>query len=360
MGNCFGCLAKGQVTGPTEKNTEPTGEAQISPEDAAEMTPQYFSFQDFFGEEAKPKIYEYVFLKEIGRGAMSHVYLTASEETGEQFAVKVYDNTALMRQTMGSEEPMIVQVNREIELMGQLNHRYILSIIEVIENPKTNSTLMIMPFAANGTLQSMLDNHTITPPQLAVCFHQVAEGLRYLHSKGIIHRDLKPDNVLCINDEYFVLSDFSVSTQLEDPDAKVEDTKGSPAFLSPEECSGEMYYPKPADVWAYGVTLYRAIFGVLPFRLDTAQGRSVATTILRVMENLEKEPLEMPALPEGTDPKVVPLIESILNKDPLKRPTFEQIVQHEYFKDAWPIDQKYVDEENQIQNEQEGEEAKAL
>ena len=356
MGNACGCSAKDQVYNDNQTQNLTGANAQATQEEMAELENRYYSFPDFFQSEESPTIYEYLFLKEIGKGAMSRVYLAQNQQNEELVAVKVYNNTQLKKQTLGSEETLFDSVQREINLMGMLNHRYILSILESIDSPNTNSTLMVMPFAGNGTVQTCLDKNLLDFRSISICFHQIAEALRYMHEQNMVHRDIKPDNMLCFSETYFVLSDFSVSTVLKSDDELLEDTKGSPAFLSPEECSGELCAAKPCDVWAYGVSLYSAVFGILPFNLAEGQGRTMANTILVVTEMLEKESLKFPKeLPEGLDPLVVDLLKKILKKDPKERPTFEEIVKHEYFKEAWPIDQELLDEERQFQEEQNGE-----
>jgi serine/threonine protein kinase len=189
----------------------------------------------------------------------------------------------------------------------------------------------VLPFAERGTLQGLLDAKAIDPLEFPICFYQIAEAFRYLHEQNIVHRDLKPDNVLCYQPGWFVLSDFSVSTQLDPADPKLDDTKGSPAFLSPEECSGDPYDPKAADVWAFGVCMYRSVFGFFPFNIESAHGRAVVATIIMVKELLETEPLVIPDLPKGVDPSIVEVLRATMEKRVEKRPTFEQVVTFPYF-----------------------------
>jgi serine/threonine protein kinase len=318
--------------------------AEPNPEEDPEQVPQYFSFSEFFTSCERPTVYEYLFQREIGKGAMSRVYLAVNEKTGDKCAVKVYSRAMLMKQSLGAEEPPLDAVLREIELMLELNHRYVISIIEAIENIKTNSILVVMPWAAS-TLQAQIDAKCVDQNDIPICFFQIAEALRYIHSLRIVHRDLKPDNVLLFGEKYYLLSDFSVSCKLEDPDVKVDDTKGSPAFLSPEECSGEPYLAKPADVWAFGVMLFTTVFGVLPFNLESAHGRPVANTIILVAELIETEELTFPVeLPENINPVVIDVIKWILQKDPEKRPTFEDIVKHDFFEPGRILDKEYLEE----------------
>jgi serine/threonine protein kinase len=310
-----------------------------------EQIPQYFSFAEYFASCDRPTIYEYLFIKEIGKGAMSRVYLAINEKTGEQCAVKIYSRANLMKQSLGMDESPLIAVMREIDLMMALEHRYIISIIEAIQSLKTNSLLVVMPWAS-GSLQAQIDGDGINPSDIPICFFQIGEGLRYLHSQNVVHRDIKPDNVLLFGDRFYVLSDFSVSCKLEDPDVKVDDTKGSPAFLSPEECSGNSYLAKPADVWAYGVVLYTTVFRKLPFNLDSAHGRPVANTIILVAELLQTAELTFPDdVPEGCDATVVDVIKWILQKDPEARPTFEEIVNHEFFAPGRELDKEFQRDE---------------
>jgi serine/threonine protein kinase len=310
-------------------------------EEDPEATQKYFSFGEYFATDPHPRVFEYLFLNEIGKGAMSRVYMAVNESTQDELAIKVYSCALLSKVSLGADEPPIDCVRREIDLMLAFNHRYVISLIEAFDNVKTNSIMLVMPWGT-GTLQAEIDEHRILQRDIPICFFQMAEALRYLHSHNVVHRDLKPDNVLLFGERYYVLSDFSVSKKLDDPDVEVDDTKGSPAFLSPEECSGNPYLAKPADVWAYGVMFYTTVFGHLPFNLESAHGLPVANTIIMVASLLESEDLAFPEeLPDDCDWKVLDVIRWILVKDPEKRPTFEDIVKHEFFEPGRRLDEEY-------------------
>jgi serine/threonine protein kinase len=317
----------------------------------------FYTFADFLSTSPDRTMHGYRFVREIGKGAMSHVYLAVNQATDAQVAVKVYNNQQICRRTLGGDEPPYEAVQREVSIMSEVQHRYALSLLDLIQDDETNSTILVFPFAEYGNLQALVDANKMSQPALAVCFLQIAEALRYLHSENIVHRDFKPENILCFNFEYFVLSDFSVSLRLESPNELIDDTKGSPAFLSPEACSGNAYDPKAADVWAFGVSLYRCIFRRFPFSLDSARGRALVATMVMVSELIESEPLVFPELPECTDQAVVPLIEATLSRDVKTRPTFEQVVRFEYFRDAWAVDERQRAVEEEMRRRAEEEEA---
>ena len=122
-------------------------------EDSQEPIQKFYSFNEFIQQTDNPQIFEWLINDEIGKGAMSRVYLTTHSERQEKCAAKVYNKILLNRQTLGNEEKPIAAVEREIEIMKRLQHRYILPIVEVIEDDCTNSLIMILPFASEGTLQ---------------------------------------------------------------------------------------------------------------------------------------------------------------------------------------------------------------
>lgn len=350
MGNC-GSASHGRVqndsireNGNAKVEIEPLQD-NLNTEVEANEQISYPTFAAFFLSAENPQIFEYQFLNEIGKGAMSRVFLVKNVESDEICAAKVYNTLQLLKQTLGVNETMLDQVNKEIDIMAKLANPYLLSLIEVVEDDATNSIIIFMPYA-RGSLQTLLNQNSIDDQQLSICFYQTAEGLRFLHSKNIVHRDIKPENILEFNKNYFVLSDFSVSTELQSENELLEDTKGSPAFLSPEECSGDPFDGKCADVWAYGVSLYQSLYGMLPFDLDSGQSCSIANTVFHVTQMLAEKTLEFPENRPIPD-NLKELLIGTLDKNPKTRLTFEQIITSSWFDEAKKIEEQTQNEEEE-------------
>ncbi|KAH0790989.1 CAMK family protein kinase [Histomonas meleagridis] len=361
----MGCFHSGAINkikaktvefGPTPVPPIEKPNTQRSADESVQSSVRTFcSFSSFVLQNENPTIFEWSFQKEIAKGAMSRVFMSQHTETGEKCAAKVYNKRRLYRQTLGGEEPPYLAVDREIDIMISISHRYVLPIVEVIEDECSNSLILLLPYAEKGTLQSYINNEKPSEEILSICFFEIAESLRYIHSLNIVHRDIKPDNILVFSDTMFKLSDFSVSSRLETPDQKLLDTRGSPAFLSPEECGGDAFDPKLADVWAYGVTLYSCMFNSLPFKLEMGQGKTVASTVFTVTQLLNSEELVVPE-DKGFSPYLIELIKHILQKDPKKRPTFEEIIKCKWFDKAKEVDKVNIELEKLEYEEEEEEE----
>lgn len=103
-------------------------------------------------------------------------------------------------------------------------------------------------------------------------FFKLAQAIIYLHNEaGVIHKDIKLDNILFDSTTCDVkLSDFTVSRSEIDQNTKLFDCEGTPSFTAPE-CTvvdKDGYFPRPTDVWSYGVCLYTYVAGIVPFYGD--------------------------------------------------------------------------------------------
>ncbi|OHT14610.1 Calcium/calmodulin-dependent protein kinase type 1 [Tritrichomonas foetus] len=336
----------------TEVNNEE--EEALPEEDAEEQEAEYYYSDD------ENNVFEYRFAEMIGKGSQSSVYSVINRRTGEKAAAKVYRYAMLQRRTLDNDEPPLVSVANEIKLMAEIQHPYIIPLTEVIDDQVAGQLVILMPFAKYGDLQSYVDDHKPSEKALSVFFYQIADAVKFIHSRNIVHRDLKPENILVFSEERVMLSDFSVSTVLEPPDVMLSESKGPPAYLSPEELNGEDYYPKPADVWAFGVALYKCLFGYFPFNIDKGKGQSEASTFVIVTNLVNSEELVIPE--NKFDQNAIEIIKSALQKDPSKRPTFEEIVLNPWFDHVRELDKKIKEEfeeekkkksENENKNENE-------
>jgi hypothetical protein len=149
---------------------------------------------------------------------------------------------------------------------------------------------------------------TLDQPRVRERFSQLAQGLAAIHAAGQIHRDIKPSNVLVTREGRVVILDFGLAT-----DGEVRTTflgAGTPAYMAPEQSSSEPVSPA-ADWYGFGVMLYEALTGVLPF-----DGQ--AFEILYRKQREDAVPVRQRA-PEVA-PELAELCESLLTRAPDKRP----------------------------------------
>ncbi len=92
----------------------------------------------------------------------------------------------------------------------------------------------------------------------------LARAAAALHRVGIVHRDIKPDNVILEGEGSLKLIDFGVVRILGMEDAAAEDIPGTPAYMAPEMFEGEAGN-EATDIYALGVTMFRAFTGEFPY-----------------------------------------------------------------------------------------------
>jgi serine/threonine protein phosphatase PrpC len=101
---------------------------------------------------------------------------------------------------------------------------------------------------------------------------KLARAVAALHNAGIIHRDIKPDNVILEAEGALKLIDLGVVRVPGMEDFPSSDIPGTPAYMAPEMFAGEPGN-EATDIYALGVTLFRAFTGEFPYaNLDATSG----------------------------------------------------------------------------------------
>ncbi len=221
----------------------------------------------------------------------------------------------------GSEDPesSLHLIREEIAVMKKLHHVNLVQLIEVLDDPDEDSLYMVLELCKKGVVMkiSLTEHAEPYPPETCrTWFRDLILGIEYLHAQGIAHHDIKPDNLLITTTDCLRIVDFGVSEMFEKgQDMMTAKSAGSPAFLPPELCvpkHGDVS-GKAADIWSMGVSLYCLRFGRLPFE----EGG-----VLELFEAIRNRSVDC----EGVgDERFVDLMKRILEKDPGKRITMDQL-----------------------------------
>ncbi|KAL4002717.1 Protein kinase domain family protein [Acanthocheilonema viteae] len=195
----------------------------------------------------------------LGYGLASTVRLCIEKGTGLEFAVKIVD-ISTERQSEAEARRLYNETISEVNLLRKLSdHPSIINIHDFYETPAF--LFAVFEMAPKGELFDVLNKSvTVSEKKARRLMQQLFDGVAYMHDKNIVHRDIKLENILCIDDERIVISDFGFATQLQ-PGQKLKELLGTPGYLAPEMLKCQMYededgYSVEVDDWALGVILY--------------------------------------------------------------------------------------------------------
>ncbi len=245
---------------------------------------------------------------EIGRGGMGIVYSARDLKLRRRVAIKV------LPPDLAFKEEIRKRFIREAQTAARLSHPHIVPIHSVGE--RDGLVYFVMGFVDGESLAARLRRRERLPvEETRRIMKETADALGLAHAMGVIHRDIKPDNVLLEGTRRRVMvTDFGIAKALSMSGGTLTGTGvaiGTPAYMSPEQASGEREIDARSDLYSLGVVGYEMLTGELPFQAPTVAGILVKQITQPVPDIAESRP-DCPDDLAGT-------IARCLDKDPEAR-----------------------------------------
>jgi serine/threonine-protein kinase len=241
----------------------------------------------------------YRVLGELGRGAMGVVYLAEDPLLKRGVAIKV-----VMEGTSMAREEALARFRREAETSARLAHPNIVTVFDVGEEPGLGP-YMAMEHVEGQPLSELIARGPLSLEHGLVLLVQGFHALETAHAAGIIHRDVKAENVMVTKDGRLKLMDFGIARD-EEPGLGTTALLCTPAYAAPELLDRQPA-SEATDRWAFCVTVYQCLTGLLPFR---------AASISGLLYQIARE---APSYPENLDPALRQVFDRAFAKDPSAR-----------------------------------------
>uniref|UniRef100_H3GGK1 Protein kinase domain-containing protein n=1 Tax=Phytophthora ramorum TaxID=164328 RepID=H3GGK1_PHYRM len=188
---------------------------------------------------------------------------------------------------------------------------------------------LVMEHCADGDLYDYLSRRkqrTMSCMNALSVLSQVAAGLAFLHRHGIAHRDISLENIM-LHHGRCKLGDFGLATRARRGGGR---HVGKKYYMAPEIVAGGLYDPKAADVWSLGIVLFIMLTG--------SPLVSFASTSVKSFRSLKQAGiaavLEAWGVAGSMPGSARQLVSGMLEIDPSKRLTIEQVLEHDAFSEC--------------------------
>ena len=257
---------------------------------------------------AFPRLPGYEVTDFIGCGGMGDVFRAIQLSTRRPIALKV------MRRDFVSEKSR-QRFDREVELTARLDHPHIARIYDSGLDERVY--FYAMELIDGQPLDEYIESQRLGRRQILALMQTIGSAVQHAHQRGVIHRDLKPSNVLVSPDGQPHLLDFGLAKTLlevrEPTISRVSEIIGTPAFMSPEQASGQTArIDTRSDIYSLGVMAYKCITGHWPHDMSGSE----QDIMRRIADGEIKPPREVA---RDIDPELDALLLKALAREPEER-----------------------------------------
>lgn len=246
----------------------------------------------------------YRLVAQLGRGGFGTTWKAQDEVLGRAIALKQVLLPRTGSATADSE--VLSHFLHEASKAMRIGHPGLAAVYDVVVEGGT--PWMVTELLEGEYLEQRLEEYGLLPAQhVESLAESLLNALAAAHEAGIVHGDIKPANVLLTTDGKGLLTDFDIG-QVEPATQVTRLVVDAAEYMAPERVSGGDTDSAAGDLFSLGVTLYRAVEGISPFRRD-----HTFETLLAVRDE--------EAAPVRCAGALAPLITALLAKDPRDRPT---------------------------------------
>ncbi|NXV62797.1 DAPK3 kinase, partial [Molothrus ater] len=253
--------------------------------------------------------------EELGSGQFAIVRKCRERKTGLEYAAKFIKKRRLSSSRRGVSRE---EIEREVDILREIQHPNIITLHDIFEN-KTDVVLILELVSGGELFDFLAEKESLTEEEATQFLKQILDGVHYLHSKRIAHFDLKPENIMLLDKNVpnprIKLIDFGIAHKIEAGN-EFKNIFGTPEFVAPH-LGLEPFWGVPSH------SLLR-LSGASPFLGETKQ--ETLTNISAVNYDFDEEYFS------NTSELAKDFIRRLLVKDPKKRMTIAQSLEHPWIK----------------------------
>jgi len=296
----------------------PTNNSSMKPyKPPSQKKKKKYKVDNLYSTDDPDEIFDII--QPLGKGAFGMVYKALDKRDGELVALKIM-------QTEASEE--VGSLEQEVAIMKRCECPYIVNFRGAWL--KEDNIFIAMEYCGGGGVLDIMKAMKITlnEEQIAVVCRETLRALTYVHAQLLIHRDVKAGNILLNHRGQCKLADFGVSYIMDAAMDRAKTILGTPYWMAPEVVdTQEEKYDSKADIWSLGITAIEMAVGKPPYSNEPP---------LKVLLKVPK--MDPPTLPEEVEDDYSDgfkdFIATCLVKDPKKRPTAQELLEHPWIKAA--------------------------
>lgn len=248
-------------------------------------------------------------------GTMAHFFVAKDNQRNDQLVgVKILDieKVELFEgRFKGLGKP------NEGQIAMSMKHPKVVETYEVGTTTK-GQPILIMEYISGPSMQNIIvkkQEHHVQGKRIKL-IRDMAEALKYVHTRDFIHRDICPRNFICEPNVTGVkLIDFGLTVPATPPFMAPGNRTGTPLYMSPEIVRRRAT-DKRVDIFSLGVTFYCLCSFEHPWQGDEVNGRAAlyhdTTPPVDLMERCPNiDPRLSKAIMNALNPKVDERTQSI-------------------------------------------------